>query len=198
MHVVRELENNSSQIASIVGTIMGIANQTNLLALNASIEAARAGEHGKGFAVVAEEVRKLADDTKIAVSTIDALVQTNKLSTKETVGKIEQSTEELTSQRSAMNLTSTTFNGIQSEAQLINVAIQEITVCVEELIASNDESSKLVQLVSTLSQNASGCSEDILLEIEDYHTKVFELEMQIDHFGNLAQSLKTEANITVS
>jgi methyl-accepting chemotaxis protein len=198
MQVVRELENNSSQIASIVGTIMGIANQTNLLALNASIEAARAGEHGKGFAVVAEEVRKLADDTKIAVSTIDALVQTNKLSTKETVGKIEQSTEELTSQRSAMNLTNTTFNGIQSEAQLINVAIQEITVCVEELIASNDESSKLVQLVSNLSQNASGCSEDILLEIEDYHTKVFELEMQIDHFGNLAQSLKTEANITLS
>ena len=37
----------------------------NLLALNASIEAARAGESGKGFAVVAEEVRKLAEDSKV-------------------------------------------------------------------------------------------------------------------------------------
>ena len=40
--------------------------QTNLLSLNASIEAARAGEHGRGFAVVAQEVRSLADRSKIA------------------------------------------------------------------------------------------------------------------------------------
>lgn len=194
MNVVRALEDNSAKIASIVDTIMGIANQTNLLALNASIEAARAGEHGKGFAVVAEEVRKLADETKLAVSTIDSLVQTNKISTKETVSKITKSTDELIGQRTAMNLTHDTFENIHKEAVSIDMAVQEITACVEELIASSDESSELVSMVATLSQDASICTDDILFEIKGYHTKVSEMEEQITHFGNLAQDLKSKAN----
>lgn len=197
MSTVRVLEDNSTEIASIVGTIMKIANLTNLLALNASIEAARAGEHGKGFAVVAEEVRKLADETKRAVGTIDSLVQTNQSSTKETVSKITKSTEELTGQREAMNLTHNTFENIQKEAIAINNAVQEITACVEELIAASDESSELVEMVANLSQNASGCTDDILLEINGYHTKVSQMEAQIMHFGNLAQDLKTEANASI-
>lgn len=65
--VVDEIEVMSQAISSI-------AEQTNLLALNASIEAARAGEHGRGFAVVAEEVRKLAEESRHTVDTIQDLV----------------------------------------------------------------------------------------------------------------------------
>ena len=71
-HQGQQLASKVNDIIHIVSAVEAIAEQTNLLALNASIEAARAGEHGRGFAVVAEEVRKLAENSKKAVNTINS------------------------------------------------------------------------------------------------------------------------------
>lgn len=70
---IRELNQFSGQIRSIVSSVQEIADQTKILSLNATIEAARAGEHGRGFSVVAQEVNRLAEDTKNTVIRIGEL-----------------------------------------------------------------------------------------------------------------------------
>ncbi|WML37883.1 methyl-accepting chemotaxis protein [Clostridium sp. OS1-26] len=62
---------NVDETSKITDFIRNIANQTNLLGLNASIEASRAGQEGRGFQVVAGEIRKLAVNSKNAVSQIE-------------------------------------------------------------------------------------------------------------------------------
>jgi len=70
-----EKSKSVSEIENLSGSILDIANQTNLLALNASIEAARAGEYGKGFTVVANEVRNLAEHSRVTVENMQQVIK---------------------------------------------------------------------------------------------------------------------------
>lgn len=73
-HSIHSLEAVIAEIASFVGELTDISDQIDLLALNAAIESAHAGEQGKGFSVVAENVRALAEKSKISSTSISKVV----------------------------------------------------------------------------------------------------------------------------
>lgn len=61
-----------------------------MLGLNASIEAARAGENGKGFSVVAGEIRKMAENSSVAIKDVESIL--NKI--KEKIKVIDEKIDE--------------------------------------------------------------------------------------------------------
>lgn len=127
--IVEGVVKSSEQITDVVNIVEEIAEQTNLLALNSAIEAARAGEYGRGFAVVAEEVRKLADQTKDSISTINSLVQTSNNYTKELVDSLEIIRDDIIESNRMSHITSRDFDEIveaMDENLKTNSEIQEL------------------------------------------------------------------------
>ena len=112
--------------------IQSISSQVNMLALNASIEAARAGEYGRGFSVVAENIRKLADETKVSVGKVDAIIQD--LST--------AITHRISNLQSSMDNVISVAEETSASAQEASAATEQQSATMEELSASAQQLAK--------------------------------------------------------
>ena len=139
---MREIQQSSSKISDIIGTIDGIAFQTNILALNAAVEAARAGESGRGFAVVASEVRSLAGRSAEAAREIKSLISAS-------VERVSAGTEIVEGAGKAMT-------ELVSNATQINTLLGEISVATSEQSRGVEEVVKAIhQLDAHTQQNAA-------------------------------------------
>jgi len=153
---VESLITNTEHVAEITSQISNISNQTNLLALNASIESARAGEAGRGFAVVAEEIRKLADETKVLTESIQTIVtelHANAADAKETVSQVVE-----TSLREDTNI-----HDAEKQFNVIGECMNELSGSVDNIYGSIDD---ILESNNIIAAKISRISEDSQLVLE--------------------------------
>ncbi|EKQ51340.1 MULTISPECIES: methyl-accepting chemotaxis protein [unclassified Clostridium] len=157
-----------NEIGLIAKSIASIAEQTNLLALNANIEAARAGENGKGFAVVANEVRILAEQSAEYVKNIQDIISNVHV----TFDNLSNNSKDIlsfvdNSVRKDYDLLIDTGVQYEEDAAFISDLSQNIASMTEELNASTEEISSVIQTIAGNMGNTKENSEEILVGIEE-------------------------------
>ncbi len=151
------------QITVIASSISEIASETNLLALNAAIEAARAGEEGKGFAVVASEIRKLAEESENYVAKIEEVVTNVNTS----FMKLSNNSKEIldflsTNLKDDYQLLIDMGYAYENDTIFFDKISQENAAMAEEINASMEELSSVIQTVYSRTNESSQNSIDVL------------------------------------
>ena len=177
--LILELSEHTQQIGNTISVVDDIAEQTNMLALNAAVEAARAGEHGKGFAVVAGEIRKLADESKQAITKITSLTSNIQYTTNSTVMATEEGSKEIETVVKDINLVST------SSENLLNL-IKETLESLEILNQNSEKQNDIIEKLHLIDEENKSISEEFIKAIGVNTEKLAKLSSLSNELKNSA------------
>ncbi len=181
--VIQELVAETTNIASVLDVIKGIAEQTNLLALNAAIEAARAGEQGRGFAVVADEVRTLASKTQQSTGDINVMIEKLRAGVNRAVSTMNESQKKAVKTVEFASESEGSVRAISSALQSISDRILQIASAIEEQTSVINEINSNLSDAKELSSQGSDSAARINQAVISLNEQAQRLQQEISNFS---------------
>ncbi|MGL4664930.1 MAG: methyl-accepting chemotaxis protein [Clostridium butyricum] len=183
------LNDNTVQINNIINMVEEISDQTNLLALNASIESVRAGEAGKGFAVVSEEIKKLADQSKMATSDISNIIRELRKGINRINDEVEIGTSQINENNELAEKVVQVFENIYDSNDNIDCITSEVNKKInhvwEKIVFVKEKMNKLnihAEILSKEMENSSSVA-------EEQFALIYEVNIQAEEFKKIAEDL---------
>lgn len=189
--LINELSEENTKIVQIISTIKNISEQTNLLALNASIEAARAGEHGKGFAVVAEEVRKLAEDSKLSTSKVESILNNISSKTKEVSHEVLNEQKSIEVCNNHTNDVKELFENVDKNTKKVlnhSKSVKSKSVVLEDVVKSTLNS---VNEISEELEVTATAMEEIFASIDEVNSSVLDINNSYNKIDTICKELSS-------
>lgn len=176
------IKENAVSINSIVSTITKVADQTNLLSLNAAIEAEKAGEYGAGFSVVAREIRRLADQTSVAVLDIENMVKRMEASVSAGATEMEMFSQEVTSAVHEINKIGKHLEGIMSGVRTLTPRFGVVSEGMEAQSQSAGQISETMEQLNMVTQNTVESLREFKLTAEYLNEAALGLQNEVSRF----------------
>ncbi|MCT1902131.1 methyl-accepting chemotaxis protein [Oceanobacillus sojae] len=186
---ISSLLERSKQVSTILNAITDISEQTNLLALNAAIEAARAGEHGKGFAVVADEVRKLAEQSKLSATQIREIITGIQTDVENAVEKMSQVTSDVNSGLDVSYDAIDKFGEIMRSSESIKPQMEEVTSISEQMAAAVGQLTETVGDLASIARNNAASSQEVAASSEEQLASMEEISASAKSLSSMAEDL---------
>lgn len=187
---IDDLQDFAKKINLISDAISNITAQTNLLALNASIEAARAGSAGKGFAVVAEEIRQLAEESKVSTEQIKEILLQIENKSSQTASAMESTSKIITEQDLAVTETLHIFDEIIGSINLLTTNTEEIANHVQSIDSDKNQVVSKIQEISAISEESASATQEVCATTENLSGNLDLIRTNSQELKALSEGLK--------
>jgi methyl-accepting chemotaxis protein len=177
---INRLGEQTQAVGEIIATVSDLAEQSNLLSVNASIEAAKAGEQGKGFTVVAQEVKNLAEQSKMAVSQVRNILTEIQKASNLAVQAAEQGRETVEAGRQqSIESGEAIYSLAESAAESAQSAVQ-ISASSRQQLAGMEQIGQAIESINQAgSQSVSG-TRQVEQEVKNLQTLASGLRRLVD------------------